>query len=224
MPERQVVNAEALAWMHATPAPPHSSVVTSLPDISELPAASFDQWRAWFLNAARQVIRWVPEDGVAIFFQSDIRYRGAWIDKGYLVHRAADDETAILLWHKIVCRLPPGTESRGRPSYSHLLCVSKTLRPPKHPGPDVLDGAGAMSWSKAMGVDACTLACRYLVENTASRVVVDPFCGHGTVLAVANGLGLDAVGVDVEAKRCKVARKLVVGCTPTHSASMPEDG
>ena len=39
----------------------------------------------------------------------------------------------------------------------------------------------------------------------APAVVLDPFCGQGTVLALANSWGLDAVGIDVNRKRCKVA-------------------
>jgi len=68
-----------------------------------------------------------------------------------------------------------------------------------------------MPWSRAMGVDACRLACRFLVENTSTRVVVDPFCGKGTVLAVANETGLDAIGVELSAKRCSAARTLTLG-------------
>ena len=185
-------------------------MVTSLPDVSELPELGFEGWRAWFIDAARRVIRWVPETGVAIFFQSDIRYRGAWVDKGYLVLRAAEEERAHLISHKIVCRRPPGTITHGRASYSHLICVSRTLQVPRRPGPDVLADTGVMTWPKAMGVNACLLACNYLRDDTSTRIVVDPFCGHGTVLAVANSLGLDAVGVDLSAKRCRKARYLVL--------------
>jgi tRNA/tmRNA/rRNA uracil-C5-methylase (TrmA/RlmC/RlmD family) len=41
-------------------------------------------------------------------------------------------------------------------------------------------------------------------------VVVDPFCGVGTVLAVANTLGLGAIGVERNRKRAEEARALVV--------------
>ena len=37
-----------------------------------------------------------------------------------------------------------------------------------------------------------------------------PFCGYGTVLAVANAIGLDAVGVDLSARMARRARTLVV--------------
>lgn len=210
-PSRRIIQADAIAWMEATPPDAHASVVTSLPDASELPHLDLDAWRAWFVDAARRVIRWVPEDGVAIFFQSDIRIAGALVDKGYLVMRAAEHEGASLLFHKIVCRRAPGTIAFGRPSYSHMIAVTRgPTEPPRSPGPDVLPDAGHMPWSRAMGVAACRVACRYLLDNTATRVVVDPFCGRGTVLAIANSLGLDAVGVDVSARRCRAARSFVI--------------
>jgi hypothetical protein len=215
-PGRLIVQAEALAWLDANPAPPDAAVITSLPDLSELPGSDLTSWRAWFVDAARRVIRWVPAEGVAIFYQSDIRHHGAWIDKGFLVMRAAEDEGAGVVWHKIVCRKPPGTISFGRPSYSHMICVTRTPRGPgRQPGPDVLPDAGFMPWSKAMGVAACREACTYARDEVAARVVVDPFCGRGTVLAVANAMGLDAIGVDLGESRCRAARSLVVKLDPT---------
>jgi hypothetical protein len=187
------------------------SVVTSLPDLSERSDLDLEGWKAWFVLCARTVIAWTPPAGVAIFFQSDIRHEDTLVDKSYLVMRAAEAEGASLLWHKIVCRRPPGTISFGRPSWSHMLCIAHAPRPtPKRPGPDVLPDAGSMPWSRAMGVRACEVACAYLRDEVLARVVVDPFCGRGTVLAVANAMGLDAVGVELSAKRCRAARALTV--------------
>ena len=218
-PKRTVVHADALAWMAESAAAEGTSVVTSLPDLSELPL-DFAAWRVWFVDAARRVIRYVPLDGVAIFFQSDVRRGGAWIDKGYLVMRAAEEVGAELAWHKIVCRKPPGAIARGRPSYSHMLCVARAPRlPPRRPGPDVLPDAGWMPWSRAMGVEACRVACEYLRDETATHTVVDPFCGRGTLLAVANALGFDAIGVDLSAKRCRAARSFRLTASPTASPS-----
>lgn len=214
------MEADALVWLAETPAPAGASVITSLPDVSELPHLDLAGWRAWFHDAARAVMRWVPEGGVAIFYQSDVRHRGVWIDKGYLVLRAAEDEGMVLRWHKIVCRHPPGTIALGRPSYSHMLCVAKTVgEPPRRPGPDVLPDAGHMPWSRAMGVEACRVACAYLRNETGASLIVDPFCGRGTVLAVANAMGFDALGVDLGKKRCRAARALTLpALTPTRRA------
>jgi hypothetical protein len=120
-----IVQADALEWLRSFAAPADCSIVTSLPDVSELPELDLADWRAWFLDTAAALIRWLPESGSAIFYQSDIRQHGVWVDKSYLVQAALERERACLIWHKIVCRHAPGTVSWGRPSYSHLLCVAK---------------------------------------------------------------------------------------------------
>ena len=195
--------------MAANPAPAGTSVITSLPDVSELPELGFEGWKAWFGEAARAVLRWVPEPGLALFFQSDIRVGGAWVDKGYLVQRAAELEGRTLLWHKVVCRHAPGTITHGRAGYSHLLCFAHAPRPTiAHPGPDVLPDVGFKPWSKAMGVDACRLACRFLREESSTTLVVDPFCGHGTALAVANHFGFAALGIELSTRKVRAARRL----------------
>jgi hypothetical protein len=209
-PLRHVENAEALAWLAANAAPEGACVVTSMPDVCEVPL-DFARWREWFIHAARTIIRWLPAEGVAIFFQSDIRHGGAHVDKGYLVMRAAEEESASVLWHKIVCRKPPGTIALGRASYSHMIAIAPRAREDARlSGPDVLPDAGETSWTRGMGLEACRVACRYARDEARGRVVVDPFCGRGSVLAIANALGLDAIGVDLSAKRCRAARTLVV--------------
>lgn len=210
-PTREVIQAEALDWLDHHPAATDTSIITSLPDVSELGGLTLQAWREWFVAAAERVIRWVPDGGVSIFFQSDIRHSGVWVDKGYWVSRAAERADAHLLWHGIACRKPPGTAVLGRPTYSHLLCFQRgTVQAGRHAFPDVLPDVGWMSFSKAMGMKACELACRFLLQETRTRRVLDPFCGQGTVLAVANAMGLDAVGIDLSRRRCKNARRLVV--------------
>jgi hypothetical protein len=210
-PSRVVHHAEAVAWLRARGRLDGCSVVTSLPDVSEIPALDLAAWARWFEDAAALVVDSVADEGVAVFFQSDIKRGGAWIDKGALVQRAAERAGARLLFHKIVCRKPPGTVTFGRAAYSHLLAYSRGVRPrPERATADVLPDAGFMPGTKAMGVAACVDACRFVQRETATRTVVDPFCGYGTVLAVANALGLDAVGVDLSARMCKKARTLAL--------------
>ena len=207
---RVVHHAEAVAWLRAQGRIAGASVVTSLPDVSELPGLGLDGWRRWFVDAAAAAMRAVPDEGAAVFFQSDTLHRGAWIDKGALVSRAADEAGATLLFHKIVCRLPPGTVTSGRASYSHLLGFARAPRRPRRATADVLPDGGFKPGKKSMGVNACVEACRFVRSETGTRTVVDPFCGWGTVLAVANALGLDAVGVDCSARMCRRARLLEV--------------
>jgi hypothetical protein len=210
-PRREVHHAEALAWLRAGGRIEGCSVVTSLPDVAEMAGMSLEAWTRWFVDAARVVLDAVPDGGVAIFFQSDVKRAGRWIDKGALVQRAADAAEVPLLFHKIVCRKPAGTVTHGRASYSHLLGFSRGVRPkPERGTADVLPDGGFQPSAKSMGVIACFDACGFVARETQTRTIVDPFCGHGTVLAVANALGLDAVGVDVSSRMARRARTLTI--------------
>jgi tRNA G10 N-methylase Trm11 len=75
----------------------------------------------------------------------------------------------------------------------------------------VIVDAGRQPWIRAMGVKAAAHAVRFAREQIGAATVFDPFCGVGTVLAVANALGLDALGVEKSRKRCEQARALEVG-------------
>ncbi len=59
-----------------------------------------------------------------------------------------------------------------------------------------------------MGINATRTAVQFLKNHFQCTTIVDPFCGRGTTLAIANEMGLDAIGVDIKAKNCEVARTL----------------
>ena len=72
----------------------------------------------------------------------------------------------------------------------------------------MLPSLGEMPWVRSMGADVCRAVTRFLLAHTRCRTVVDPFCGVGTMLAVANEQGLDAIGVELSRKRAAKARAL----------------
>lgn len=208
-PSRTVLTGDGVAWLAESALSPAHAVVTSLPDVSEVRTLDLDGWRAWFVDTVALVCAKVAEDAVAVFYQSDIRRDGRWIDKGFLVAQGAERAGAACLFHKVVCRSPAGTTSYGRAAYAHLMCFSRGLRIPNSESTaDVLPALGEMSWTRAMGTAACEEVCGFLLRSTACRVVVDPFCGQGTMLAVANGYGLDAVGIELSPRRAGKARAL----------------
>jgi hypothetical protein len=210
-PSRTVWCEDALGWLERHRPLAGCSIVTSLPDVSGMPGLGLDGWRRWFIGAAELVLSSTPDEGVSIFYQTDIKVEGTWVDKSYLCHRAAEQGGAALLWHRSVCRRPAGQGTLGRPAYTHLLCYSRGVRDRgARAYPDVLPSTGEMTWSQAMGVEACRLACAYVLSHTATRTVVDPFCGLGTVLAVANAMGLEGVGVEIVQKRARRARGLTL--------------
>ncbi len=209
---REVICGDGVEFLRRGGFPADQAVITSLPDHSELPALGFEGWRDWFVETAALACAAVADASVAIFYQTDVKRDGRWVDKAHLVLTGAERAGSHLLWHKVVCRAPPGVTTFGRPAYAHLLCLSRGLRlPPGRSSPDVLPRLGEMTWARAMGREACEAVARFLVADTGCRTVVDPFCGLGTMLAVANAHGLAAVGVERSPKRAERARHLVLG-------------
>jgi hypothetical protein len=187
-----------------------ASAVTSLPDVSEL-RLSLPLWRTWFMDAVGLVIDCTPATGAALFFQSDIKHDGVWIDKGSFVIRAAEAAGAHVLFHMIVCRREPGQLTYGRPGYTHFIAVSRALKCPEVlPIPDVITDAGRLTWVRAMGIRAAAHAVRFARDHAGAETIFDPFCGVGTVPAVANALGLNSLGVERSRKRSDQARDLRV--------------
>jgi hypothetical protein len=203
---RTVHHGDGVAFL-ANRLPADHAIITSLPDHSELPKLGVAGWRAWFVETVALACRAVDDEAVAVFYQTDVKHDGRWIDKGHLVLSGADAAGSHALFHKIVCRVPPGTTTFGRPAYAHLIAVSRERRlAPGASTADVLPALGAMTWSRAMGAAACEAAVAF-VASTGARVVVDPFCGLGSALAAANAHGLEAIGVELSRRRAAGARK-----------------
>ena len=206
--ERTIHHGDGVAFLAQGELPADHAIVTSLPDASELPELGMARWQRWFVDTVALACRAVADDAVAMFYQTDVKHDGRWVDKGHLVLTGADAAGSHALWHKIVCRVPAGTTTFGRPAYAHLIAVSRTRRlPPGQSTPDVLPALGAMTWSRAMGAAACEAAVQF-AASLGARTIVDPFCGHGSVLAVANAHGLAAIGVERSRRRAAKARRL----------------
>jgi hypothetical protein len=201
-----------VAWLREHGRIPGRAIVTSLPDSSELRKKEFDTWQRWFVETAALVCRSVADEAVAVFFQTDVKREGTWVDKALLVQLGAREAGSACLWHKVVCRAPAGTATYGRPGFAHLLCFSRELRlAAKDSSADVIPELGEMPWPRAMGAAACNAVASFLLRETTCRTVVDPFCGMGTMLAVANAHGLDAIGVERSPTRAERARTLSLG-------------
>lgn len=208
-PQRDVHVGDGVAWLTKASFDDTHAIVTSLPDSSEIPALGFEGWKKWFISTSALICSRLSERGVGIFYQTDVKREGTWVDKSYLVSRGAEEAGAACLWHKVICRAPAGTITFGRPAYAHVLCFSRGLRLEKAQAfADVIPRLGEMTWARAMGREACDAIAEFLVKHTGTRTVVDPFCGLGTMLAAANDHGLDAIGVELSAKRAAKAKEL----------------
>lgn len=211
MINRSVLAEDAISWLKSSPVQEGASFVASMPDISEFPGYSLKEWKEWFTEAATLILSRCPDDGVTIFYQSDIKHEGTWVDKGFLCQKAAEALGHELLWHKVVCRSPAGIATFGRPAYSHMLCFSKTLKADVAKSTaDVIPDLGEKTWQRGMGLEACLMIAKFIKEQTSSTLMINPFCGEGSMLAAANALELDALGIEKSPKRAEKARRLTL--------------
>eukprot|EP01032_Pedospumella_encystans_P015450 gene15450-17670_t len=69
---------------------------------------------------------------------------------------------------------------------------------------------GHMLWPKGIGLDSCFVGIMFLIDVANATGIIDPFAGQGTVLAMANSVGLPSIGVEISPKRCRKANNLEI--------------
>lgn len=200
---KEIICADALEWMRTTEL--RGAVVTSLPDAEEI-GMTPDRWRGWFEEAAGLAMGLAVPLAPSIFYQTDRKADGQTHSKAALLLRAAEARSVRLLWHKIVLRRRVGAADIHRPGYTHLMAFSAKGKPGAA-SPDVIE-RGKMIYPNAMGLSAASLAVRF--AGISSGRIIDPFCGRGTIPAVAEALGYEAIGVDIDPDQCKHARSLTL--------------
>jgi len=219
MSGRTVHCTDAVKWLESQPILEGCSLLSSIPDASEFPKLTLNEWKQWFIYVASLVLSRCPKEGVSIFCQTDIRQKNEegnlWVDKGYLCQKAAEIEGQTLLWQKIICRSPVGKVVKGTPSYSRLLCFSKSPRIYSEKSADVIPVMGEKTWARGMGINTCFIAGKFIANNLKTSTLVHPFCGQGAMLAVANYLGLSAVGIELNSNRASVAKTLKISSDGT---------
>ena len=202
-PERMIFCQDAIPWLESQSK--LDSIVTSIPEMDEV-GLSLNDYIAFFRNAAALCLQAVKDKGYCIFLQTDRKYKG-WVDKSYLISDEANKLGIRMIWHKIALRRDVGKANLYRPTYSHMLCFSKA-GPIGVPFANVVE-RGEVTYENAFGLDAVKLVLEFLKKHKI-KTVVDPFVGSGTVVAVANALGMKGIGVDIDKKQCKKAEKLKI--------------
>lgn len=203
---RQLICADSLSWLESNK---HvkGSIITSLPDKEEI-GLSIKDWEAWFIEAASRCFEFVKDtNDPVIFYQTDRKHNGEWHSKSSLLISLAKRLNIPLKWHKICLVNKAGAVNLFRPSYSHLLCFSHSSSPGKAT-PDVLE-TGHKIYKNGMGINAARAALDY--ATTHSDTVIDPFCGVGTILSLAEfDYNIkNIIGIDIDPDQIKKCEALL---------------
>lgn len=188
---------------------PVTHVFTSLPDMAELPGATLIDWARVFVGGIHMILDGIVDpEGVAIFYQTDRRYRGGTIDKGSTVCDAAIRMGARVVWHKVAIHTL-GT-SLYRPAFSHLIAVSRKATAGR-PTPDVWP-AGPKAYPDAIDAASLRHGLNYLASRGATHIV-DPFAGRGSIAVAARARGMSSVSIDIDREQVAYARTALAGVT-----------
>lgn len=235
---REVIQADAVEWLRSSDALFPGSVFTGIPDISDIPEikqikdtkVKTERYIEWFKSVVELILGRLADGQYCIFSQTDAKLIDkhgcliSWIDKSHLCSTVADLHNCTLCWHKIAvntelsdsdAKSSNASASQYRPAYTHILCYGKRITTtPYRAGlfltSDVIN-RGSMLWEKATGIDACILGIAFLINVVQCEEVLNLFCGHGTILAVANYFHLKAVGVEILPSRVKKSLALTCG-------------
>jgi 2-polyprenyl-3-methyl-5-hydroxy-6-metoxy-1,4-benzoquinol methylase len=108
----------------------------------------------------------------------------------------------LRLWHKIELASEVGKSNLYRPTFRNMLCFGRGKMSAGQATADVVPPSKRL-YEMAFGFEAAKVCVEFCKRYT--NRVCDPFCGQGTVLHVAEELGMDSVGVDIDPKVCEVA-------------------
>lgn len=196
MPEKIIICADAMDWL-ADNRP--GAIVTSPPDAEEI-GQDMDTWSGWFRAACLACFQ--ASAGPVVFYVTDRKQGGRIYSKPAIIFDAAAKAGIAPAWHKIALRREVGKADIHRPGFSHLIAFGAA---PGVATPDTFM-RGRVLYPNGTGLVACRVACEW--AGRFSKEIADPFCGRGTIPAVAEALGFGAVGVDIDPEQCERARGL----------------
>ena len=201
-PSRTIHHGDALVWLADQKGCPN--IITGIPDINEVNLELAD-YLAFFDRAAGLIFDRLDPNGYGIFLQTDRKINKTWISKSARLITLGERHGFKLCWHKIILNREAGATDLFRPTYSHMLCFS-VHGTSGAATPDVIP-VSPRSYNNASPLAAVVQAVTFVKRYTkAEKIIIDPFVGQGTIVAVANHYGLNAVGIDINPDQVALAR------------------
>lgn len=194
---KKIINADALEWLRENRAP---AIFTSPPDADEI-GRTPAEWEDWFKMALTMCL--AASDGPVAFYVTDRKGDGKTYSKASLIFQIIAEAKASLTWHKIVLRRDVGKVDIHRPGFTHLIAINGK------PGTATADTIrrGNVLYPNGTGLIAARVAVEWMKAQGVQQIV-DPFCGRGTIPAVAHAMGLEGVGIDLDPAQCTAAEAL----------------
>jgi hypothetical protein len=133
---KTVICADSFEWLRANR--DQGSIITSLPDASEIGIEDLNEYEKWVRRAATECFASASTDCPVIFVQTDRRRKGKQFSKAFLLMRVAESLGWHLVWHKIELTADVGTSNLYRPAFRNMLCFGRGKMTAGQATPDVV--------------------------------------------------------------------------------------
>jgi hypothetical protein len=200
---QRIICDDALNWLSKQSSIPN--VVTGICDLDEMPGYDMDQYLEFFSSIVYLILGRLQSGCYAIFIQTDRKYQRQWIDKSYIITDIARANGVKMIWHKIVLQRDVDATDLHRPTYAHALCYSRDATT-GIATPDVIPVSKKI-YKNATPPEAAKRALEFVAKHSASKMVIDPFVGHGTIPLIARTMGLSSIGIDIDPGQCAIAKE-----------------
>lgn len=202
---RKIIQADSLKWLKKQENESIPNIVTGICDLEET-NMSMEEYLNFFQNITNLIFQKMSPDGYAVFIQTDRKYQREWISKSYLISDLAYKNGFKMIWHKIILHRDVNKTDLHRPTYGHMLCYSQNGTTGSA-FPDVLP-VGHKLYKNGTPINGALEALKFIKQyNKTDSSVLDPFVGQGTIPVLANYLGMDAVGIDIDSEQVKIAKE-----------------
>ena len=203
---RRILCADSLEWLKKQPNRSIPNFLTGICDMGETDM-NIDQYLDFFNRVSTLMFQKLSSHGYCILIQTDRKYKKNWIDKSYILTKNALDNGLKLVFHKIVLLRGVDRTDLHRPTYAHMVCYADPSMTTGEATPDVIpvskrvykNGTPILAAQRAL-----EFIKRYSKEN---NTIVDPFIGRGTIAVLANKMGLNTFGIDIDEDQVKIAEQ-----------------
>ena len=200
---RIVICSDAHIWLNNNKN--NKAIITSLPDMEEV-GMDVNDWVNWIKKTCKLIIDSLDDNGIVIIYQTDRKYKGRILDKKTLISNEFIKLGYNNIFNKIVLKQKPETTNLFRPTFTNLFGFSKKITSGKST-PDVIN-CGKMIYKNAMGLNACKTSIEFIKSKIDTNIIIDPFCGQGSILKIANEMGFNSIGVDILKEQCIKAKNI----------------
>ncbi len=188
-------HGDAIEWLNNQIDNSLSTVITGLPDLSEITdyVSDMEGYKSFLNHIVTLIGNKVRDDQYIIFIQTDRRHNGVWIDKSFEIMKTMESIGIPLRFHKIVCSSK--TLDLYRVCYSHILCFSKT-RKYSIPFRDIIP-ASYKTWANAVSITVLVELGKFLNKQGVTHII-DPFAGYGTIGLVMRFLNIHSWNIELD--------------------------